>query len=162
MLNSREAAFLFALGLATSVPLATAQDALTNIRQCAAESDDIRRLACYDKQFRVLDARSPSPPNAPVATPEGRFGMNGQVERSNPSTEVPKLDSLTAHITAVGYKPRGEAIIKLDNGQVWEETDGEDPITPKIGEEVTINAGVMGAYWLQSGKHGSVRVKRTR
>jgi len=175
MLKVREAVFLFALALAARASLANnAQDPLANIRQCAAESDDARRLACYDRQFRVLDvhpAAQPTtaqpqfaPEQAPAdsATAEQRFGMNGQVERSNPTrSQPPKLAKLTARITAVWHKPRGEAVVRLENGQVWEEADGENPVTLKAGDEVTIDTGVMGAYWLLFGKHGSVRVKRT-
>jgi hypothetical protein len=158
MLTGRRSAFLLALVLAGCVPLATAQDVLANIRQCAAEPDDARRLACYDRQFRVLST-NPAPSDA--ATAEQRFGMNGQVERNDPTAQSSKLDKLTDRVTAVQHKPRGEAVFKLESGQVWEEADGETPIELKVGETVTIDAGVMGAYWLLS-KNGSVRVKRTR
>ena len=173
MPKSPNATFLLAavLALATRASLAAAPDPLANIRQCAADSDDRSRLACYDKQFRVLDARvaasaqpkiAATEPGSAPATAEQRFGMNGQVERSNPTTQPPKIDHLAGRIAAVGYKPRGEAIIKLENGQVWEEAEGEDPVNLKVGDPVTIDTGVMGAYWLRFGKHGSVRVKRTR
>ena len=88
--------------------------------------------------------------------------MNGQVESREPAAQAPKIDQLTSRVAALGYKPRGELIIKLENGQVWEEADGEDPVSLKVGAEVIIGTGVMGAYWLQYGKHASVRVKRTR
>lgn len=175
----RDTTFLFACALAAHASIAAAADPLANIRRCAAESDAAQRLACYDKQFRVLDAHVPIQPNsapgepaplsaapasAPVTAPtaEQRFGMNGQVERREPNTQPPKIAKLTGRITAIGYKPRGEAIIKLENGQVWEEADGEEPVNLRIGDEVTIDTGVMGAYWLQYGKHAGVRVKRTR
>ena len=168
MLSGRGSAFLLALVLAGCVPPATAQDVLANIRQCAAEPDDARRLACYDRQFRVLSTNSrpqpqttPNPAPSDAATAEQRFGMNGQVERNDPTAQSPKLDKLTDRVTAVQHKPRGEAVFKLESGQVWEEADGETPIELKVGETITIDAGVMGAYWLLS-KSGSVRVKRTR
>jgi hypothetical protein len=158
---------LFAFVLAAGhVPPATAQDALANAHACAAEPDDARRLACYDKQFR-RGANQPSQPKAvtptaPVdaASAEQRFGMNGQVERNTPGTQAPTLDKLTEHVAAIWHKPRGEAVFKLENGQTWEEADGEIPIYLKVGDAVTINAGVMGAYWVVAST-GSVRVKRT-
>jgi hypothetical protein len=170
MPKSRDTAFLAACALAAHASLAAAADPLANIRRCAAESDAAQRLACYDKQFRLLDAQAPTQPKSaaaepapvPAATAEQRFGMNGQVERSEPTTQPPKIAKLTSRISAVGYKPHGEAIVKLENGQVWEEADGEEPVNLKIGAEVTIDTGVMGAYWLRYGKHASVRVKRTR
>jgi hypothetical protein len=165
MPKSRDTAFLAACALAAHASLAAAADPLANIRRCAAESDAAQRLACYDEQFRVLDAQAPTQPKSAAeesALAEQRFGMNGQVERREPTTQAPKIEKLTSRISAVGYKPHGEAIIKLENGQVWEEADGEEPVNLKIGDEVTIDTGVMGAYWLQYGKHASVRVKRAR
>lgn len=170
MPKCRDTAFLVACTLAAHVSLAAAADPLANIRRCAAESDDAQRLACYDKQFRVLDAHGPTQPKSAAGEPapvsaaiaEQRFGMNGQVERREPTTQPPKIDKLTSRISAVGYKPHGELIIRLENGQVWEEADGEEPVNLKIGDEITIDTGVMGAYWLQYGKHASVRVKRSR
>ena len=173
MPTHRDTAFLcaFVLALATRASLAATPDPLATVRQCATESDDTRRLACYDRQFRVLDTHAQGPtasappkgaaPEPASGTAEQRFGMNGQVERSNPTTQAPKIDHLAGSIAAVSYKPRGEVIIRLDNGQVWEEADGEDPVSLKVGDSVTIDTGVMGAYWLRFGKHGSVRVKRT-
>jgi hypothetical protein len=169
MLKRPEVVFLLASALAASVPLATAQDSLANIRRCAAEPDDARRLACYDRQFRVLDANPPPAPKvAPVPPPEDpaaaerSFGMNGQVERNNPAGQPPRLQKLTGRIAATWYKAHGETVIRLENGQVWEEADGEPTITLKVGSEVTIDTGVMGAYWLLYGRSGGVRVKRTR
>ena len=149
---------VFALLLVGQAALATAHDPLINIRACAAEADDARRLACYDRQFRAL-AAVPAPADAAAA--EQRFGMNGQVERNDPTAQTLKPDRLTGRIVAVQHKPRGEAVFKLENNQVWEEADGETPIELKVGDTVTIDAGVMGAYWL-SVASGSVRVKRTR
>jgi hypothetical protein len=148
--------------------VAAAHDPLANIRACAAQVDDARRLACYDRQFRALDVTPPSQPQtapnsasaAPV-TAEQRFGMNGQVERNDPAAQAPKLGRLAGRVVVVGHKPHGEVIFKLENGQVWEEADGETPVELKVGATVTIDAGVMGAYWL-SAPGGSVRVKRTR
>ena len=167
MLKTRATACLLAFVLAGHGALATAQDMIANMRECATQQDDARRLACYDKQFR-LGANPPSQPKtatepAPVdaATADQRFGMNGQVERNNPGAQPPKLDKLTSRVAAVSHRPRGEAVFKLENGQVWEEAEGETPIELKVGDTVTINAGVMGAYWL-FGSSGSVRVKRAR
>lgn len=164
-----DTAFLFACALAAHASLAAAADPLANIRRCAAESNDAQRLTCYDREFRVLDSSATTQPKAAATsasvsalTAEQRFGMNGEVERNEPTTQPPKLAQLTGRISVVGYKPHGEAIIRLENGQVWEEADGEAPVNLKVGAEVTIGAGVMGAYWLQYGKHASVRVKRTR
>lgn len=163
MPKRRDPAFVIACALAAHASVATSADPLAAIRRCATESDDVQRLACYDRQFRVLDAHAPAA-STPAATPtaEQRFGMNGQVESREPAAQAPKIDQLTSRVAALGYKPRGELIIKLENGQVWEEADGEDPVSLKVGAEVIIGTGVMGAYWLQYGKHASVRVKRTR
>jgi hypothetical protein len=208
MPKNPDAGILFALlcALAAQATPGATSDPLADIRHCAAESNDTRRLACYDKQFRILDTRAPDPtgpsstptpsaatlptpasaaavttapaPPAPITAPaspapaasvptaaaaaaEQGFGMNGQVERSNPTTRPPKIDHLAGRIASIRYKPRGEFILQLENGQVWEEADGENRVALEAGDAVTIDTGVMGAYWLGFGKHASVRVKRT-
>jgi hypothetical protein len=165
----RRTLLILATALGIALPQAYADDAdlLAKLRACAAEPDDLHRLACYDKQLRP-GATAPSQPKtatdpAPVdaATAEQRFGMNGQVARNNPAGQPPNLEKLTGRVAAIWYRPRGEAVFKLENGQMWEEAEGETPMRLKVGDTVTINTGAMGAYWV-FGASGSVRVKRTR
>jgi hypothetical protein len=158
------------------------------MRACAAEQDDARRLVCYDKQFRqgaltpartdpatapdaasVGSSAAPSAGSAaisaapPSLTPEQRFGLNAQLERKEhgTATQLSQLDKLSSRIAAVSYKLRGEAVVTLDNGQVWEQAEVDSPVTLKAGDPVSIRRGTLGSFWLSAPKSG-LRVKRVR
>jgi hypothetical protein len=184
----RIAAAFGLVGLGCGTPPAYSQElqaVVTGMRACAAEQDDARRLNCYDKQFRqggliparadsaaaptnpppaVASAGSPSPGTAPPAlTPEQRFGLNAQLERQEhgTATEPSQLDKLSSRIAAVSYKLRGEAVVTLDNGQVWEQADTDSRVPLQPGDAVSLRRGSLGSFWLSAPK-GGFRVRRVR
>jgi hypothetical protein len=152
-----------------------AEDVLAGVRACEAEQDDARRLACYDNQLH----RAPSQPQktaaplqpplpiaaastAPVLTPEQQFGMSEELARKQSGTPAPpRLEKLQARIAGISRKPRGEPIVRLENGQVWETVDGEGSIELKVGDVVTIWPGLLGAFRLSAG-NAIVRVHRVQ
>ena len=141
-----------------------AQDVLANLYACAAEQDDKRRLACYDSQLRRLPAEPPKmqpSTTAPdeLASQERQFGMSEQLARQ--AAQAPHLTKLSARVMNVSYAAHGEPVVKLENGQVWQVAEGEDPMQIDVGAVATIKAGVLGAYYLSVRKQ-SVRVKRIR
>jgi hypothetical protein len=141
------------------------QDAIANMRACAAEQDDARRLSCYDKEFRQSTASPGRPdPAVPKAlSAEERFGLNAEVERreGGAAAQPPQLDKLSNRITAVTYKLRGEAVITLDNGQVWEQAEAQTHVLLKPGDQVSIRRGALGSFWL-SASAGGFRARRVR
>jgi hypothetical protein len=164
------------------------QAVVTGMRACAAEQDDARRLSCYDKQFRqgaltssradpatAPDAASSRSSTAPSAgppaisaapaslTPEQRFGLNAQLERKEhgTATQPPQLDKLRSRIAAVSYKLRGEAVVTLDNGQVWEQSDTDSRVPLQPGDAISIRRGSLGSFWLSAPKAG-FRARRVR
>jgi hypothetical protein len=141
-----------------------AQDVLANLHACAAEQDDKRRLACYDSQLRQTPAESPQvQPAAPapdeLVSEERQFGMSEQLARQ--AAQTPHLTKLSARVVGVSYATHGEPVVKLENGQVWQVVEGEDPMQIDVGAVATIKAGVLGAYYFSMRKQ-SVRVKRIR
>src|SRR5262245_50788560 len=97
------------------------------MRGCAGEKDDARRLACYDAKMNatVVSADSSSSSSAAVAagaaaaaapSAEQSFGYRGSVARDQIDREEaakPKLEELTAQITAVTMRPHGEFVVTL-------------------------------------------------
>jgi len=147
-------------------------DVVAGMRACANEQDDSRRLACYDRSVGRNPvepphsaASKPKPPPVPagpeaVALAEQQFGMNPQLAQQQAGAQaVPRLKELHARVVAVSRKPRGEPIVKLENGQVWQAADGEVTDRFTIGNVVTIWTGAMGSYYMAVG-HYSVRVTR--
>lgn len=115
---------------------------------------------------------APVPPAAASTTGAGSvapasevdaFGMTAQIQRKESGgTPPPRLDKLTAHITAVSQQPRGESIVTLDNGQVWEEAEATSHLPLRAGDGITIKRGMLGAFYLSSSQVLGLRVKRVR
>jgi hypothetical protein len=148
----------------SEAPRIHAEDVLANLHACAVEQDDKRRLACYDSQLRQPPAESPrKQPAATVsdelASEERQFGMSEQLARQ--AAQAPHLTKLSARVVGVSYAAHGEPVVKLENGQMWQVAEGEDPMQIDVGAVATIKAGVLGAYYLSVRKQ-SVRVKRIR
>jgi hypothetical protein len=142
---------------------------------CAKETDDARRLRCFDALVADLPrapaapaaaaaARpSASPPIAPVPTakpsvsPEEKFGARGDLDRERREG----LKELTARITEVNTRPYGELVITLDNGQVWAERTANSKLKVKVGDSVKIESGALGSFTLLANGRSS-KVSRVR
>lgn len=146
-------------------------DPLADLRVCAAQADDAKRLACYDA---IARPRPETPAPAAVAaagivapTAEEQFGYRGnlareELDREEQKVQAAKLEELVARITAVSSQPQGEFVITLDNDQVWVQKRPEANVRPKIGDEVTIKAGMLGSFLLVTKSGRSTRVARLK
>ncbi|MEZ5498341.1 MAG: hypothetical protein R3E77_02805 [Steroidobacteraceae bacterium] len=152
------------------------------LRACAAEPDSLKRLNCYDREvaragggLTKSDAASaadqardatPAVPAAPAtpATPEERFGYRGEITKEAVQREkekAPSLESLTAKVTDIGRRPRGEMVVTLENGQVWVQKFVDARFQLEEGDTVEIKAASLGSFLMVHGKH-STRVSRVR
>lgn len=173
---------LILLALALTVNAHAAPESLTELAECARNADDAERLACYDryasKQLRreplvaerqnAVDRPRPdageTAPEEPAAVePEvsvDQFGMTGKLAREN---APPAPDSITATIVAIEERPRGERVIRLDNGQVWEENSRAAQLRLEAGDVIVIEAGWFGSFKLGHPDGGPItRVQRVK
>jgi len=143
--------------------LAGAETLPESIQRCAAEKDKEARLTCYDEVAAISAGPAPAPPS-----PEQQFGVKGELLRKqqeekakeNPAPE--EIQALTATVAKVKTLPRGQLVVELDNGQAWEQKDVTSKFFLKVGEQVKIESGSLGAYWLSSESGRRTRVKRVR
>jgi hypothetical protein len=157
--------------LASSV--ATAQTP-ADIARCTAIDSDAERLACYDKLF-VRSADQPQEQTkapATVAAAEAAaasasaglddFGLDGRKPAEQVTT--PKgSDEMQARIARLDTQPRGEYVLTLDNGQVWQQQEYDWHLAFKVGDEVIIKRGVLKSYRLQQkGNNRTTPVTRIR
>jgi hypothetical protein len=149
--------------VAGAYSLVCSADVLTNARACTTESDDTRRLACYDKWLRE-PASVKTTTTTPAASPDQQFGMTPGLKRQqNPdAARVTEKENLQAHVATVSHKLRGELVVTLDNGQVWEQTEEGLLVEIKSGEPVTISHGSLGSFWMTSAHYKGFKVRRTR
>lgn len=142
-----------------AVPWAQGPELAQAIRQCAAERDDARRLACYDAEAARL-ASTPPPP-----TPEQKFGARGDLERGETQKarqEEPRLERLEATVSSITVRPDGALTITLDNGQVWHQIATGESFRLKAGDKVTVKPGVLGSFSMTSPYGRSAKVKRVK
>lgn len=156
------------------------------VRACMIENDDARRLACYDRELNRHAAKDSvattvaTPPAKPAAvsasttsastavntaSPDG-FGVRGsevarqrdqQQRRDNPGGE-----QLTAKVTAISQQPRGELVMTLENGQVWQQKQSGSYFPLKVGDRISIASGALGSYRLSAPSGRSTAVSRIR
>ena len=160
-----------------SVKAETVSDAL---QACSTETNSLKRLVCFDRivknmrQYEGLDdtvARSlPVPTNTVRATPTptrpiqesnqeiDNFGLEPEPEASTATMVDGKLFAMimaTKQIQSSKYQ------FTLDNGQIWEQTNAQIGGVPKAGDRVSIESGILGAFFLsKEGANKRFRVKR--
>ena len=181
---------IFAIFLsALFVAVTFAHDLVGNMRSCAAEVDDARRLSCFDQAMTELVPESPtvvpqtemdgtaSPSKATEAvppapgssmtpqSPEEEFGMSDKLEREvkKASGDKPEeIKQLSSIVLDVSHRPHGELLITLENGQIWLETKASSYFPIKIGDTVMIRRRAFGAFSLTEPSGRSTRVTRVR
>ncbi|GMU70129.1 MAG: hypothetical protein KF790_10620 [Steroidobacteraceae bacterium] len=127
------------------------------LRQCVAEQDDARRLACYDAEIARLGTLPPP------LTAEQKFGARGDVARAQDRTDKagePRLEKLDATVTAIVVQPGGELTITLDNGQIWRQIATGESFRLKAGDRVVVKPGSLGSFSMSNPHGRSVKVKR--
>jgi len=177
--NTRWAALAAAAFLLVSASAESSESLLAVVQPCAAMTDDAARLRCYDREvarFKAAGEVTGSDPRCsstsssstgPTNTtkPADQFGLtSGEVLRKQSGDEQPRAAKrLTARIVTLSKRPRGYLVLHLDNGQVWEQSEDGPDLHLGPGEPVTIDRGLLGAYWLsaQSGRL-AIKVRRTQ
>lgn len=132
---------------------ATAQDLPADIARCAAVTDSRERLACYDA---VAQRPAPKP----------ELGREQLPKPENPAA-AEQDDSVTMVVSDISLTRTGRLVLALDNGQVWQQIDGDGArFTPQgkvEGSQVTISRGLFGSYNLQFAGHNTLyKVRRVK
>jgi hypothetical protein len=72
---------------------------------------------------------------------------------AEPQAAAPKRMSAT--VTAIEKRPRGELVVTLDNGQVWAQKSAERYFPLEVGDPVAILAGSLGSFRLICGSRAT-------
>jgi biotin carboxyl carrier protein len=176
-----KATFAVLLSGAGLAPALAAEGTADSLLACANETDDARRLRCFDAVVAGLRRAPPAPaataavrPSAPppvapqpaasppvappTASPEEKFGARGDL---NPERRH-ALSAIDGTVTEVGRRAHGELVVTLDNGQVWTERTANSKIKVKVGDAVKVEAGALGSYDLIAPNGRSSKVTRVR
>jgi hypothetical protein len=142
--------------LCSFTALAVGQVLPDSIQACRKETDDARRLQCFDRET----ARYP-------LTSEQSFGL-GQSQVAalqNPSSSAaapPAVTQLTAKVAALRERPHAGFVATLDNGQIWVQNEMDVHQGVRAGDAVTIKPGKLGGFWLVGPSGWSTKVRRAK
>jgi hypothetical protein len=151
--------------------LLRAQSLEEAVRACAAETDVLRRLACYDRAaapLAVAQAPGPAPTSSAAdrdgprsVSPEAKFGVrNGPLDERK-YANAPK--EITARVILIKMRrSSGALVVSLDNDQVWVENQPSEYFPLKVGDTVRIRSGALGAYMMFAPSKRATRVTRIR
>lgn len=149
--------------------------------RCAALPTAAERIVCYDRQF------PPESPSSPIAnSPSAVDTMSSERDGTRSETDAAPIDVAASRKaeTATGSRMRRlfdwpprvreQSTIKairrrdgqnsaflLENDQIWLQ-DSERPLPFRVGDEVTIQSGTFGGYFLTSDRGTKTRVRRIR
>ena len=162
---------LLAVGV---ILMSTNAYANTNLGQqlsiCAAKTDKLERLICYDELAAnakpSAHIMTPTPPKVVAVKPTVAAAAHAPVETIDTfgltKKPVEKIAKIYAEITTIKKAPHGEFIITLSNGQVWKQSSAER-YTIKKGQRVFIKTGAFGSFLLGTdGRNAMTRVKRLK
>jgi hypothetical protein len=141
---------------------------LQRLTQCRQETDDTRRLACYDAAVASVEQAEAKGDIVVVDREQARnvrkqaFGFPmpslSLFDRGEKSDAV---DNVSLKVESAARGPDGKWVLRLEGGQAWRQIDtAELNRPPKAGGTVTIKAAAMGSYKLSTGGAGTIRVTR--
>lgn len=132
--------------------LAADDDLAQRIAACTRERDDARRLACFDRAAAPKGV-------APQVETKDTFGVHGSELARSRDDGKPQPDAppkrISATVTAIEKRARGELVVTLDNGQVWAQKEVGSYFPLEVGDPVSILAGTLGSFRLVAGNRAT-------
>jgi hypothetical protein len=169
--------FLLAVAACALPAIASAADDIAAaVKACRAESDDARRLACYDRaagRGSVAAPEAPAPSAAPAgpaqpapaARSEDNFGRERQLaheEDKKREEATREVGELRASIISIETRMDGLMTFTLDNGQVWRQNRPDSRFSIKQGDVILIQPGSLNSFILSGPNKKSTRVTRVK
>jgi type II secretory pathway component PulM len=153
-----------AMALLALTGFASGESLSARVRACAAETDSLQRLACYDKSVAPFaEAASAVDPKSDATA--------GQMQHDSKANAAPDSAAqdrsaqkgsrhITAHVVSINSE-HGQMMVYLDNGQVWEQV--QEPtadLNLRAGDTVRIDMrSFFGSYWLGGRTKGVMKVR---
>jgi hypothetical protein len=133
-----------------TIPAVMAQALPAAVQACRTESDETKRLKCYDREVdRIQVALRPvSSATESNASPTQR--------RARTAGGPPS--GFSARITTLSFRKGGEFVAALDNGQVWTQFVSEGKARIRVGDTVRIRPLLFGSFLLVGPSDWSTKV----
>ena len=163
--------------VALATPLAIAQEvdpiSTSEIYACAEIADDAERLTCYDEtvgRFEAAEAAGEVTTISKAEIEEIKEDSFGFSLPSIPRIVMPKLggdkaddiEQVTLAVAEVERLRYDNLRVTLENGQIWEQTDGNRiQFSKRLGvESAAIKRASFGSFMMKLDNGASFRVKR--
>lgn len=133
--------------------------------RCATLADAVARLACYDRIFPpLIEAERASAAGKSTEELKAEFGLSvREVEERKPDAErAQRIDRIEAKVSSVRNIQGGQRVVSLDNGQVWQLTEGGSKGPLSAGDDITIRRALMGSFILVTQGGVGLRARRVR
>jgi len=176
MNTPRALALIFTTAALSGLP-AQAEDepaSTAEIYACAETRDDAARLACYDAavgRFRAAEEAGEVTTITREAVEQVQRDTFGLSFPSLPAIAIPRLgsseaddgqlDSIVVAVTDIERNAYDKAVITLENGQVWLQTDG-GMFSLRGIEEAEIRRAALGSFKMKLDGGRAFRVRRLR
>ena len=167
--------------------MAAAQSSPDPLDACAKQTDATARLACFDREMQRRHATTPTTPATattptvtatptPTAAPaaaaanqqhaDENIGLEGtqlhkKLKEQGVETKPEPVKPIVSTIARLLPRPDNEYAFELDNGQTWEQAESKS-LNVNPHDTVTIQPGVLGAFFMTTQRHQRVRVHRIR
>lgn len=163
-----------AASLLLAVPASAADEPPAAVRAlgaCRTIADNVQRLACYDreapallqsvekKETVVLDRQEVRKTKRSLfgfTLPRLPFFGGDKEDDAKEEAEFQQIEAPIKTVRSIGY---GKSRFTLEEGAVWETTEGLNAF-PKPGETVVIKKGLMGSYFIRFKGNRSVKGMR--
>lgn len=149
-------------------------DALVAALQACRSKPDTDRLSCFDdavdrllaaranKDIRVVDREAVMKAKRSLfgfaETKRDPFGDDGKPGRA----EEAEIKEVSGAITRINQLANGLWIFSFAEGGTWQTLAPSMMFTPRVGNKITVKAGLLGHYTARIDKGRSVDVKRLR
>jgi len=147
--------------------IASAQNSPDPLDACVKQTDATARLACFDHEMQRRHAAPPTTPAADQKHADENVGLQGKelhmkLKEQGVQSKPEPVKPIVSTIARLIPRPDNEYAFELDNGQTWEQAESKSGLNVNPHDPVTIEPGVLGAFFLTTKTHQRVRVHRVR
>lgn len=166
------AAGLASLALSAAPALAADEQPLpkvfSDVLDCRQIADAEQRLACFDRAVLALESAQQSKSVVVVSEEEVRKTRRGLFGFALPriglfgggdDDDQEEVNEISSAITSFSGGT-GRWVVTLDDGAVWEQTDGAFVKKPQVGQTILIRRAAFGSFMGRIDNGVAFRIKR--